>query len=197
MIEDGIRVAVIKGAVRPGNYTGMAADLVAEEFRAQGIHVDVVDPAGMQLAAPGTGSTPDAERMQEIVRHATGLVLTTPEYHGGMSSVIKQVIENMGFPSAMAGKPVALLGVAAGRIGAIKSLEMLRSVCSHVGCLVLPGPVSVARVREAFGEDGTVLNPEVERQVRGVATHLLEHIRQNVCPRVALEAMVREAGVTG
>ncbi len=194
MAEDGIRIAVIKGAVRPGNYTGMAADLVAGEFRNLGIHVDVIDPAGMELAAPGTGSTADAERMQEIVRSATGLVLTTPEYHGGMSSVIKQVIENMGFPSAMAGKPVALLGVAAGRIGAIKSLEMLRSVCSHVGCMVLPGPVSVAGVQQKFSEDGAVLDPETEKQIRGVATGLLHHIQDHICPRIALEAMVREAG---
>ena len=59
----------------------------------------------------------------------------------------KLVIENLGFPSVLAGKPVALVGVAAGRIGAIKSLEQLRGVCSHVGALVLPGAVSVAGVR--------------------------------------------------
>jgi FMN reductase len=196
MSDEGIRIAVIKGAVRPGNYTGKAADVVVDELRRRGVHVDVVDPADMELAAPGTGSTTDAERMQEIVRRATGLVMTTPEYHGGMSSVIKQVIENMGFPSVMSGKPVALLGVAAGRIGAIKSLEMLRSVCSHVGCLVLPGPVSVAQVNQVIDEEGRVLDERTEKQIRGVATNLLDYLHQHVCPRVALEVMIREtAGV--
>ncbi len=103
MAEDGIRIAVIKGSVRPGNFTGKAAALVVDELRSQGIHVDVIDPAEMQLAAPGTGSTPDAKQMQDIVRRATGLVVCTPEYHGGLSSVIKQVIENLGFPSVMSG----------------------------------------------------------------------------------------------
>jgi FMN reductase len=196
MRENGIRVAVLKGSVRPHNYTGMAVALVVDELKAQDIHVDVVDPAVLELAPPGKGSTPDAERMQEMVKGATGLVVSTPEYHGGMSSVIKQVIENMGFPSAMAGKPVALLGVAAGRIGAIKSLEMLRSVCSHVGCLVLPGPISVANCQKAFAPDGAVLDPAVEKAVRSLATNLLHYIRENVCPRVALEAMVREAGAS-
>ncbi len=37
----------------------------------------------------------------------------------------------------MSGKPVALLGVAAGSIGAIKSLEHLRGVVSHIGGLAL------------------------------------------------------------
>jgi len=190
--ETGIRVAVILGSVRPGNYTRMAAGLVVDELRARDIHVDVIDPASMQLPLPGTGTSPDAENMADIVRDATALVMCTPEYHGGLSSVMKLAIENMGFPSAMTGKPVALLGVAAGRIGAIKSLEMLRSICSHVGCLVLPGPVSVAGVQQAFAEDGSVLDPAVENSVRGVATGLIDYLHQHVCPRMALEAMARE-----
>jgi NAD(P)H-dependent FMN reductase len=192
MNDDGIRVALILGAVRPGNFTAKAAALLVDELENRGVRVDVIDPAEMELAMPGTGTTPDAERMQEIVRGATALVLCTPEYHGGPSSVIKLVIENMGFPSVMSGKPVALLGVAAGRIGAIKSLEMLRSICSHIGCLVLPGPVSVANVQKAFDTDGNVLDAAVEKSVRGVATTVLDYLHRHVCPRVALEAMVRE-----
>ena len=190
--RDGIRVAVILGSVRPDNYTAKAAALVVDELRSRGVHVDVIDPGEMNLPMPGTGSTPDAERMQEIVRGATALVLCTPEYHGGLSSVIKLVIENMGFPSAMSGKPVALLGVAAGRIGAIKSLEMLRSICSHVGCLVLPAPVSVANVQKEFNAAGDAVDPAVEKAVRGVATTLLDYLHRHVCPMVTLEAMVRE-----
>jgi NAD(P)H-dependent FMN reductase len=192
MDDSGIRIAVILGSVRPGNYTEKAAALVVDELRSRGIHVDVIDPAGMELPLPGTGTSPDVERMQDIVRRATGLVLCTPEYHGGLSSVMKLMIENMGFPSAMSGKSVALLGVAAGRIGAIKSLEMLSSICSHVGCLVLPGPVSVANVQKIFDADGNVLDAGVEKSVRGVASNLLDHTHTHLCPRVALEAMVRE-----
>ncbi|MGB5304471.1 MAG: NAD(P)H-dependent oxidoreductase [Gemmatimonadota bacterium] len=192
MSETGIRIAVLLGSVRPDNYTRRAAALVVDELQNRGVHVDVVDPAGMELPLPGTGTSPDAERMQETVRQATALVMCTPEYHGGLSSVIKLVIENMGFPSAMSGKPVALLGVAAGRIGAIKSLEMLRSICSHVGCLVLPMPVSVANVQAVFDADGTVLDAEVEKSVRGVASTVLDYLNRHVCPLVTLEAMARE-----
>ena len=105
--------------------------------------------------------------------------------------MLKLIIENLGFPSVLAGKPIALLGVAAGRIGAIKSLEQLRSVCSHVGAIVLPGPVSVARVREVFDENGTCHDPEMEKQLRGVGTNLLNYLHTSVCPQTALEEMVR------
>ncbi len=134
-----------------------------------------------------------ADELRSRIKQATGVILATPEYHGTFSSVMKLTIENMGFPSVLAGKPIALLGVAAGRIGAIKALEHLRCVASHVGGLVLPGPVSVAGVRGYFDDEGRINDPAVEASVRGVATSLLDYINQHVCPGKCLEQMVREA----
>lgn len=188
----GLRIAAIKGSVRPGNYTGMAVDLLVDELRTKGVEVDVIDPVGMDLKLPGAGDSGSADELQKLIGAATGIVLATPEYHGSYSAAIKLVIENMGFPSAMAGKPVALLGVAAGQIGAIKALEHLRSVASHVGAIVLPGPVSVAGVQDVFAEDGRCTDARVEKRVRALATNLLDYIHESVCPRANLESFVRE-----
>ena len=191
--EQGIRVVVVTGSVRPGNYTGKAAALVVDEFRKQGISVTAIDLASLQLPLPGRPDTSGiTAQLQAQVKDVGGLVLATPEYHSSYSSAIKLFIENLGYPSVIAGKPVALLGVAAGAIGAIKSLEHLRSVCSHIGAIVLPGPVSVANVQKVFDPEGRCLDERIEQRIRGVATTLLEYIRQNICPRVALERMVRE-----
>ena len=191
--RERIRVVAVIGTVRPGNYTGRALQLVADEIRRRDdATVEVIDPATMALPFPGEeDGGGDGERLREAVGRATGVVFSTPEYHGGYSSVIKLVIENLGFPSVLAGKPVALLGVAAGQIGAIKSLEALRGICSHVGAIVLPGAVSVAGVQKAFDEEGNCLDEAVEKRIRGVATNLLDYIHDSICPRIALEAMVR------
>ncbi|MAE62584.1 MAG: NADPH-dependent FMN reductase [Planctomycetaceae bacterium] len=188
-----IRIVIISGSVRPGNFTGKAAALVADEI---GKHEDVTvampNLAELGLPLPGLGGESAAVAgFRESVAGATGLVLATPEYHGSFSSVIKLAIENLGFPSVMSGKPVALLGVAAGAIGAVKSLEQLRGVCSHVGSIVLPGPVSVAGVSKVFDEAGSCTDASVEKRVRGVATNLIDYIRGHICPRIALEQMVR------
>jgi len=191
----GVRIAIVKGSVRPGNFTAKAVAVVADEFASRGVEdLRVLDPGELRLALPGMpGEGSRAEELQAALRDATGVVLATPEYHGSFSSVMKLAIENMGFPSGLAGKPVALLGVAAGRIGAIKSLEHLRSVVSHVGGIVLPGPVSVAGVRGVFDAAGRVTDPQVEKSIRSVAANLLDYITQNICPRQCLEAMAREA----
>ena len=193
-MTDRIPILVVNGSVRPRNYTAKASALVVDEFRKDPqVSVEVVDPAKLDLPFPGTrpGAEP-TRQLQEKVRAASGVVLATPEYHGSFSSVIKLVIENLGFPSALLGKPVALLGVAAGSIGAIKSLEQLRSVCSHVGAIALPLPVSVANVQKVFDADGRCLDAGVEKLVRGVATNLMNYLRNAVCPALQLERILRE-----
>ena len=192
--SEGIRIVVINGSVRPGNYTSKASALVVDQLKQDPkVSVEVIDPAKLDLPMPGV--RPDAEStkaIQQAVGAASGVVLATPEYHGSFSSVMKLVIENLGFPSVMSGKPVALLGVAAGSIGAIKSLEQLRSFCSHIGAMVLPLPISIAGVQKVFDAEGRCLDDRVEKLVRSVATNLLDYIRQNVCPRIQLERLLRE-----
>jgi chromate reductase len=191
--DSGIRIVTILGTSRPGNFTARALALVVDELRSHArVQVTTIDPALMHLPFPGQpGEFPDQQALQDAVTSATGVVLATPEYHGGFAAVMKLLIENLGFPSLLAGKPVALLGVAAGQIGAIKSLEQLRSVCSHVGAIVLPGPVSVAGVQKLFDSEGHCLDKGVEGRIRGLATGLVDYIQGSVCPRMALEQMVR------
>lgn len=191
--RDGIRIVAVLGTARPGNYTARALALVTDEIEKRGdIALDVIDPAGMDLPFPGMDpDAPDAKALQELVSRATGVVFSTPEYHGTYSAMTKLILENLGFPSVLAGKPVGLLGVAAGQIGAIKALEHLRSVLSHIGAIVLPGPVSVAGVQQVFDEDGRCLDERMEGLIRGVATNLIDYIHSNICPRVALEQFVR------
>lgn len=193
MADRKIEIVAILGSVRPKNYTQMALSLAVDELhKHSGVSVELFDPSQMHLYPPGLGGDhPDPVRMREAVENATGIILATPEYHGSFSSVMKLAIENLGFPSVLSGKPVALLGVAAGAIGAIKSLESLRGVCSHVGAIVLPGPVSVANCREVFNEDGSCNDERTESRIRSVAENMMNYIEDNICPRISLEAMVR------
>jgi FMN reductase len=189
----GIRIVVINGSVRPGNHTSMASALVVDELRKDAkVSAHVINPADYHLPFPGTD--PHAEgtkRLQQEVKDATAVILATPEYHGSFSSVMKLVIENLGFPSVLAGKPVGLLGVAAGSIGAIKSLEQLRSVCSHIGAIVLPSPISVPNVRKVFDSSGRPLDPLVDKLIRALATNVMNYIHQNICPSATLERLLR------
>lgn len=192
--SDKIHIVIINGSVRPGNYTNMASALVLDELKKHTkVSTEVIDPAALRLPPPGTDpQSKDAKQLQQKVGQATGIILATPEYYGSFSSVMKLVIESLGYPSALSGKPVALLGVAGGTIGAVKSLEHLRSVVSHVGGIVLPLPISVANVRSVFDDEGKCLDADAEQLIRSVGTNLLTYIEHNVCPGVMLERLLSE-----
>lgn len=189
-------IVTISGSSRPSSFTAKALAVVNDELSKSDFQVVTFDAAGLTLNFPGRPPTPDGARLKAAVKEAGGLVLSTPEYHGGMSAMIKLCVENLGFPSAMAGKPVALLGVASGRIGAIKSIEQLRGVCGHTGALVVPGAVSIANVQGAFDADGRCSDAGTEAALRGLATGLLTFMHNYVCPKFIMEAAVRgEDGV--
>ena len=187
-------ILCISGSSRPDNYTARALAIVAAALGTQGVRSETFDARELTLGFPGQPSTPDGARLLAAVTRAPAIVLATPEYHGTFSAATKLIIENLGFPSALAGKPVALLGVAAGRIGAIKALEHLRGVCAHTGAFVLPGAVSIAGVRGAFDADGKVTDPATEKALRGLAASLMAFMKDYVCPKHTLEAMIRDDG---
>lgn len=188
------KIVTISATSRPNNFTARALAVVNDELTRRNLAPVVFDARELSLAFPGQPPTDDGERLRTAIGEADGVVIATPEYHGGFSAMAKLIIENLGFPSMLSGKPVALVGVAAGRIGAIKSLEQLRTVCAHTGALVLPGSVSIAGVQGAFDAEGNCTDEGVEKALRGLAEAMSEFIGNHVCPKYILEEMVRGEG---
>ena len=185
-------IVSISGTSRPNNYTSRALEVVNEQLRDHGATVEKFDARQLELNFPGEPTTDDANRLQEAVKQADAIVIATPEYHGSCAAMTKLIIENLGFPSALESKTVSLLGVAAGRIGAIKSLEQLRNICAHVGAVVLPGAVSVAGVQNAFDDEGKCTDENVRDMLHELADHTVEYVQRHICPSQVLEARLRE-----
>lgn len=188
-----IKIVGIAGSKRPGNYTLKALKASLKSINnIPGCTTTLIDPIPLTLPFPGeAGDKTDVQQIQESLKSADGIILATPEYHGSYSSVIKVIIENLGFPSELSGKPVSLLGVAQGRIGAIKSLESLRSVCSHVGSIVLPGAISIAGVQNVIDGNDNITDENTQKSLDKVGQNLIDYIQQHTCPLNSLESMVR------
>lgn len=148
-------ITVLVGAARPDNRTTLVAREAARRLEARGATVELLALGELGLPLPGTGAdAPGVQTLRARLKAADGVVLATPEYQGSFSSLLKLALEHLGWPAELSGRPVGLLGVAAGRIGAIKSLEHLRSVCAHLGAWVLPQPVSIAQVDAGLDDAG-------------------------------------------
>ncbi len=188
-----IKIATISGSAQKNNNTEKALALVHDELRQTGlVEILEIKPRELRLSIPGMEvDGADHEQLQTQIRAADGVILATPEYHGSFSSLMKLTIENLGYPSALKGKPVGLLGVAGGQIGAVKSLEHLRSVCSHVGALVLPGSISIHHIRAVFDENGKCRDEKAGASIRKVGSQMLQYIVDTSCPNRSFEEMIR------
>ena len=100
----------------------------------------------------------------------------TPEYHGSYSAVLKAILENLEYPSVIQGKPVGLVGVAAGVLGATKSLEHLTSVCNHIGAHVHPKTVSIANIYQAFDKEGNIEDESLRDRLEALVTNTLDYV---------------------
>ncbi len=183
-------VVTIIGTRQRQNYTAHAASVIHEVLAAGGTTVETLHGCDLELAFPGDPVTPDAKQLEEKVAAADLVLLATPEYHGTFSAFLKLVIESLGYPSALRGKPVAMLGVAGGRIGATKSLEQLRNTCAHTGALVLPGAVSVALASRVFNDKGTCIDDEARSALTGQGETILSFLHNYVEPQRVLRELI-------
>lgn len=186
------------GSLRNGSLTRRAlAHAVQDLRRRPDVTLDIIDPCHLDLRFPGQEGAGELEKdLIARVSRADGVLLATPEYHGSISSVLKALLDSMGYPSALAGKPAALIGVAAGRPGAVKSLDHLRSVCAHMGAIVMPYPVSVPIAHEILPQEDVCADPEIDRMLREVGTQLLLFSqRHKAIARSVLDPLTEEQSV--
>jgi NAD(P)H-dependent FMN reductase len=177
------KIVVISGSRRPGNNTDKALRIALDEIGG-GAEVEVVRAGEWRFLLPGEESAgltsqgvaaDDGERLREKVLEADGLLIATPEYHGSISSTLKLIIDNLGFPSTLEGKDIAIFGVAMGP-SADNAVSHLRHILTHIGGRVLPTEVSVGSVHRVFDESGACTDEDVEDGIRAVARALLDHI---------------------
>lgn len=168
----GSRVIGICGSLRPGSYTRMVVEIAllgAAELKCETQLIDLRDYELVFCNGNEDESTypKDVFKLREEVRRADGIILGTPEYHGGYSGVLKNALDLMGFDE-FEGKMLGLVGVAGGAMGAFSALENLRNVGRALHAWVVPEMASIPQAWKEFGDNGKLKDPKMEKRVKEV-----------------------------
>ena len=116
---------------------------------------------------------PDAEKLLSAIRGADGLLWATPEYHGSYSGALKNALDLASIPD-FEGKVVALLGVAAGQIGAIQALSHLRGIARQLHLWAIPSQLSIAKSYGAFDENGQFKDEKLAQSLEKMSAELVK-----------------------
>jgi FMN reductase len=170
--REQIRIVGICGSLRPGSFTRMALLVALRGAREAGAQTTLIDLRDYQLIfcdgkEDESGYPNDVFRLRDEVKRAHGVILGTPEYHGGVSGVLKNALDLMGFEE-LEGKMISLVGVSGGALGAVHALSHLRTVGRALHAWVIPEQVAISEAWDAFDEQGNLKNLALEKRLLGV-----------------------------
>lgn len=154
-----LNITVLSGTNRPGAVTCKVAHrLMARYAQLEGVQAELLDlrELPVELAAPESyAKKPEGfQRFADRVLASDGIHLVAPEYNGGMPGILKLFIDHLPFPESFERRPVAFVGVAAGRFGALRPVEHLQGVFGYRNAHVFPPRVFLSGVGKALDETG-------------------------------------------
>lgn len=183
-----VKIVGIAGSLRPDSYSHRALQVAAERAKQHGASVEILDVREMDLPfCDGTGDYPgypDVERLREVVKQADGLILATPEYHGSVSGVLKNVLDLMSFEH-LSGKVTGVISVLGGQSNS-NALNDLRVIMRWVHAWVIPEQVAIGQAWQAFNEQGQLRDEKLAERMDGFAKSLVENTHRLTTHSVAL-----------
>ena len=170
--ENHISVVGICGSIRSGSYTRMALKIALEGAQEVGVQTQLIDLKDYHLVfcdgkEDESAYPEDVFKLRREVKQARGIILGTPEYHGGFSGVLKNALDLMGFDE-IEGKMIGLVGVSGGAMGAANALDSLRTIGRALHAWLIPEQASIPEAWKVFDESGKMKNADLEDRVREV-----------------------------
>lgn len=141
MPEPPLNVLAVVGSLHRDSATRLVLKCVAEKFQAEGCAVDFLDlqTEPLPLYNPDTSyDTPEFDALQGRVDKADVLVLGTPDYHGSISSTLKNFLDH--FWHEFAGK--LFVTIVASHEKGLTVADQLRTVARQCYAWTLPYGVS-------------------------------------------------------
>jgi len=174
MSQRPLRVLALAGEYRSSSKSGMLANLALEIAQEAGADIEFWDLATHPLplvGEDGCWSHPHVAAFQESVTNADAVLLASPEYHGTMSGVMKNTLDWM-YDKHVGGKAVGLMSTLGGVTNA-NTLNHMRIACRWLHAWPVPEQLAVGHVKEAFDEDGRLVDPSIVERLENLVRSVL------------------------
>ena len=162
MSDQPLQVLAVVGSLNPTSVTRSVLLHLAERLRADGCSVDLLDleKEPLPLYNPDTAyDAPGFDALQSRIDRADVYVLGTPDYHGSISSAMKNFLDH--FWREFAGKLFATI-VASHEKG-LTVTDQLRTVARQ--CYAWTLPYGVAFADEEDVRDGQIVSHALKKRL--------------------------------
>ncbi|WP_219836055.1 NADPH-dependent FMN reductase [Paenibacillus sp. R14(2021)] len=170
-----MRITIIAGATRRDSTSAMLSYYIAALMRAEGHEAEVFDLRVKPLPLYNDDIEemhPFTSELQDAVFHSDAVVLSTPEFHGSMSGVLKNALDHLS-SDQFDGKAVLSISAAGGSVG-VSSLQHLQTIVRNLHGINCPEWISIGGAQRQFNGDGTPALPDVQKRVNRTVSYFLQ-----------------------
>ena len=186
------KILAFAGSTREGSLNKRLIRVAAEAARAAGGEVTLVDLRDYPMPSydgeieSGQGLPETAHALKDVFKAHSGLLISAPEYNGGMSGMLKNTIDWISrrghddrIVAAFSGKFAGIMSASPGALGGLRGLGQLRHVLTSVGVLVIPQQRSIGGGNTAFGDDGKLKDPAQQTAIEAIAARVVDLVRRH------------------
>lgn len=181
MTAPSLKILVVQGTIREERSSIHPARYVSDRFREKGHDVELFDMKDYEVPLfrnrrDAVGDPhPDVDAFGEKVEAADVFVIVTPEYNHSIPGTLKNLLDHL-YPE-YEDTAFSYVTVSAGRFGGIRALSHLHDITLEFNGH--PGPdLPVSNVRNAFAEDGSLIDEAYEDRFEEFVEAVVEHAEQ-------------------
>ncbi len=163
-----LNLAIVIGSVRIGRQSHKAAYYLEKKFKQnKDVNVKVIDlmkyevPILEERYRNLVNPLASVKEAAEILNSSDAIILVSPEYHGGMSGVLKNFLDY--YSKEISGKPIGVVTTSGGKFGGINASHELQRLILAIGSYPMPKKFIVPFISQVFDDEYNILNEEAEK----------------------------------
>lgn len=152
------RILMLYGSLRDRSFSRFAAEEAGRLLTHLGAEVKFFDPRGLPQVGDAQETHPKVQELRDLALWSEGMVWSSPERHGAMTSIMKSQIDwlplaPIGGIRPTQGKTLAVMQVCGGS-QSFNTVNQLRILGRWMRMVTIPNQSSVAKAWDEFDEAG-------------------------------------------
>lgn len=169
-----MKVIGLAGEYRSSSKSGMLVNLALKMAKEQGADVEFwdLDERPLPLVGEeGCWAHPNVKAFQTLLEESDAFFLSSPEYHGTMSGVMKNTMDWM-YDKHVGGKVFGLMSTLGGVTNA-NTLNHMRISLRWLHGWPVPEQLAIGHVKEAFDEEGGLVDEDLHQRLSKLVNSVL------------------------
>lgn len=187
-----VKILAFAGNARKDSFNKMLVAIAAQGAESAGASVTLIDladydmPLFNQDLEAESGMPENAKRFKQLLVEHDGILVSSPEYNGAFSSLLKNALdwasrtESDDEPplKAYRGKFAAIMAASPGGLGGLRGLVMVRMLLNNLGVTVIPEQQAIGQAFKLFDGNGAMTDERKDASIKALGQKLAQLLTQ-------------------